>query len=335
MKRAASALLLFLAGCRGVQSSAVRDGAHSALIGRLFDVFLVTTVVVYVLVMAYLALAVWRGRRHRTGGGLQGEPAYHLETGWRSALVAFASVTALILFGLSLATWFTDRGLARAGAQPEVNIELTGHQWWWDVRYKDAVSSRAVHTANEIHIPVGQTTRITLKSDDVIHSLWIPNLAGKQDLIPGREADLVLHPLHTGVFRAQCAEFCGIQHAKMALDVTVDSPADYYRWYEAQVKAPVPPASGPALIGYALFQNRQCASCHAVAGTPASGTVGPDLSHVASRRTIAAGTLPTTHANFLKWIEDPQKPKPGNNMPKVPLSSNELAALTAYVETLR
>jgi cytochrome c oxidase subunit 2 len=165
--------------------------------------------------------------------------------------------------------------------------------------------------------------------------MWIPNLAGKQDLIPGRQADLVLHPLRTGVFRAQCAEFCGMQHAKMALDVTVESPADFQRWYEAQLRAPVPPASGLALTGYALFQTRQCASCHAVEGTPASGSVAPDLSHVASRRTIAAGTLATTHANLVKWIRDPQKPKAGNNMPKVPLTPAELAAVTAYVETLR
>jgi cytochrome c oxidase subunit 2 len=336
MKRAAAPLLaMVLSGCGGVQSSDGRDGVQSALIGGLFDVFFWTTVAVYLFVMAYLAIALWRGRGHRAGGGLQGEPAPHLETRWRFGLAAFAGATALILFALSLATWLTDRGLAKAGARPAIEIELTGHQWWWDVRYKDPVSSRMVHTANELHIPAGVTTRITLKSDDVIHSMWIPNLAGKQDLIPGREADLTLHPLHTGVFRAQCAEFCGMQHARMALDVTVDSPADFRRWYEAQLQAPVPPAAGPALIGYALFQTRQCASCHAVAGTPASGSVGPDLSHVASRRTIAAGTLPTTHANLMKWIEDPQKPKPGNNMPKVPLTPAELAAVTAYVETLR
>jgi len=336
MKRLGPHLIaMLLAGCGGVQSSDGRDGVQSALIGSLFDIFFSTTAAVYLFVMAYLAIALWCGRAHRAGGGLQGKPAFHLEAGWRAGLAAFTSITALILFGLSLATWLTDRSLAKAAARPALEIELTGHQWWWDVHYDDPVASRMVHTANELHIPAGTTTRITLKSDDVIHSMWIPNLAGKQDLIPGRQADLVLHPLHTGVFRAQCAEFCGMQHAKMALTVRVDSPPDFRRWYEAQLQAPVPPAAGPALAGYAIFQTRQCASCHAVAGTPASATVAPDLSHLASRSTIAAGALAMTHANLVKWIADPQAPKPGNNMPKVPLSAPELAAVTAYLETLR
>jgi cytochrome c oxidase subunit 2 len=203
------------------------------------------------------------------------------------------------------------------------------------VRYKDPVSSRIVRTANELHLPVGQNARLTLLSSDVIHSLWVPNLAGKQDLIPGRNADLVLHPRRTGVFRAQCAEFCGLQHARMALDVTVESEADFNRWKAAQLTPPPRPAGGPVRAGNDLFQNRQCASCHAVAGTPASGTVAPDLSHVASRRTIAAGTLPTTHPNLAAWVADPQAIKPGNNMPTVPLTEAELNAVTAYLETLK
>jgi cytochrome c oxidase subunit 2 len=336
MKRIGPPLIaLLLAGCGGVQSSNGHDGVQSSLIGSLFDVFFWTTAAVYVFVLTYLGVALWQGHAHRSGGGLQGEPPFHLEAPWRLALAAFAGVTVLILAGLSIATWLTDSSLARASARPALKIELTGHQWWWDVRYDNPDSSRMARTANELHIPVDATTVIRLQSDDVIHSMWIPNLAGKQDLIPGRHANLVLHPLHTGVFRAQCAEFCGMEHAKMALDVTVDSPGDFHRWYEAQVQPPVPPASGAALTGYALFQTRQCASCHAVAGTPASASVAPDLSHVASRRTIAAGTLPTTHANLVKWIRDPQKPKPGNNMPRVPLTPAELRAVTAYVETLR
>ncbi|HKT76926.1 MAG TPA: c-type cytochrome [Sphingobium sp.] len=328
--------MLLLASCGGIQSSNGRDGTQSALIGGLFDIFLWTAVAVYVGVMIYLGVALIRGRRHRRAeGGLQGEPSRGTEAGWRVALIAFAGATAVILAGLSAATWFTDRSLARAAEKPAMEIELIGHQWWWEVRYRAATSSLIVRTANELHLPVGRTTRILLKSDDVIHSMWIPNLAGKQDLIPGRDTDLTLHPLRAGLFRAQCAEFCGMQHARMALDVTVDTDADFARWYAAQMKAPAPPTGGPALAGYRLFQTRQCASCHAVAGTPASGSVAPDLSHVASRRTIAAGTLRISHANMMRWIEDPQGPKPGNNMPKVPLTPAELGALTAYMETLR
>lgn len=335
-RHASGLLLAFLAGCSGIQSTNGRDGTQGALIGGLFDIFFWTTAAVYALVMLYLAVALFRGYRHRAqASGLQGEPPAQAEAGWRGALIAFIAATALILAGLSIATWLTDRNLAKAAEKPAMEIELTGHQWWWEVKYEAAVPSRMVRTANELHIPAGVTTRILLKSNDVIHSMWVPNLAGKQDLIPGRQADLTLHPLRPGLYRAQCAEFCGMQHAKMALDVTVDTPADFSRWYAAQMKPPMPPTSGPALAGFKIFQTRQCASCHAIAGTPASGSVAPDLSHVASRRTIAAGTLRTSHANMTRWLKDPQEPKPGNNMPKVPLSPDELAAVTAYMETLR
>lgn len=337
MKRALPLLLVpCVSGCGGVQSAAGRNGTHSLLIGHLFDIFLIVTCVVYAIVLILLATAVIRGRRHRASdSGLQGEPPSAAEGGWRVALTAFAGTTALILFGLTLATWFTDRGLAHAGAKPALEIEVIGHQWWWEVQYKDPDSSRIVRTANELHLPLGRTAQITLKSNDVIHSLWIPNLAGKQDLIPGRETDLALHPNQLGAFRSQCAEFCGLEHAKMALDVTVESTTDFDTWYNAQLKSPPIPTGGPAQAGYFLFQTKQCASCHNVAGTPASGMVAPDLSHVASRRTIAAGALPNTPANMASWIKDPQQPKPGNNMPKVPLSPSELQAVTAYLEQLR
>ncbi|HYD23424.1 MAG TPA: cytochrome c oxidase subunit II [Croceibacterium sp.] len=337
MKRAAPLLLVLCgAGCGGSQSVAGRDGVQGALIGGLFDVFLWTTAAVYLFVLAYLALALVRGRRHRRDrAGAQGEPAAQAERIWHIGLIAFAGATALILAGLTVATWLTDRALAEAGDAAPLEIEVIGHQWWWEVRYQDPVASRIVRTANELHLPAGRAAHITLKSTDVIHSLWIPNLAGKQDLIPGRIADLSLHPLRTGVFRAQCAEFCGLQHARMALDVTVETPAEFARWYDAQLVPPPAPTGGAALAGFALFQNRQCASCHAVAGTPASGMVAPDLSHVASRRTIAAGTLPTTRDNLMAWVADPQAVKPGNNMPKVPLTEAELAALGAYLETLK
>jgi len=336
MKRATPFLATLAAGCSGSQSANGRDGAEGALIGSLFDAFLWTTVAVYLFVIAYLAFAIVRGRRHlREQAGLQGEPPHQAERKWRTGLILFASATAVILTGLTLATWLTDRAMARAGGGQPIEVEVIGHQWWWEIRYKDAVSSRIVRTANELHLPVNRTAHITLRSTDVIHSLWVPNLAGKQDLIPGRRADVSLHPLRTGVYRAQCAEFCGLQHAKMALDVTVESSADFARWYDASLRPPPVPAEGLAFAGYTLFQTRQCASCHNIAGTPASGQVAPDLSHVASRMTIAAGTLPNTHANLVEWIRDPQQAKPGNNMPKVPLSEPELAAITAYLETLK
>lgn len=331
-----SLLALFLGACHGVQTSASGDGTESLRIGNLFGLFLGTTGVVYLIVLVLLAIAIKRGTRHRAcGSGLQGEPPSHLENRWRLGLIVFTGATALILLLLSLATFLTDRSIARAAGAPTVEVEVIGHQWWWEVRYRDPVAGRTLHTANELHIPAGLTTQVKLSTSDVIHSLWIPNLAGKQDLIPGRKTDVMLHPLHTGLYRSQCAEFCGMQHARMALDVTVDSPADFARWYDTSLKSPPIPTGGLAYAGFQIFQNRQCASCHNVADTPASGMVAPDLSHIASRRTIAAGTLAMSHANLRSWIADPQTPKPGNQMPKVTLSPAELDALTAYLETLK
>ena len=329
----AGVLCVALAGCGGVQSALAPAGSEAAHIGGLLGLFFWVTLGVYVFVLACLGLAVLRGRAG--GSGVQGEPAAGAEPGWHLALALFAGATALILLVLSVATWLTDRSIAREAVNPAVEVEVIGHQWWWEVRYDDPVAGRTVRTANELVIPAGAVTHVALSSTDVIHSLWIPNLAGKQDLIPGRNSDLALKPARSGRFRAQCAEFCGLQHAHMALDVTVLAPADYARWYEAQLKTPPAPTGGPEFAGYSLFLGRQCSSCHTIGGTPASGQVAPDLTHVASRRTIAAGTLPATRAGFDAWIADPQAAKPGNAMPRVPLSDAERAAVVAYLESLK
>jgi cytochrome c oxidase subunit 2 len=306
-----------------VQSAAGNDGQQSALVSHLFEIFLATTGFFYLVVIVFLVWAIVRRR------GETREPAL------RRSLVIWVALIALTLGGLTVASWFTDRGLAQAADRPGVEITLIGHQWWWEVRYDNGDPSRIVHTANELHLPVGVPTNIRLQSTDVIHSLWIPNLAGKQDLIPGRTTDLSLLPLHEGLYRGQCAEFCGMQHANMALDVTVESPAAFARWRAAQLVSPPPPATPLAQAGQALVTNGACASCHNIAGTNASGQVAPDLSHVAGRRSLAAGALAMSHANLAGWIANPQDAKPGNNMPAVPMNARELAAITAYLETLR
>jgi cytochrome c oxidase subunit 2 len=306
-----------------IQSAAGNDGQQSALVSHLFEIFLGVTGFFYLVVIVFL---VWAIVRRRDGSR---EPAL------RRSLVVWVALIALTLGGLTVASWFTDRGLAEAADRPGVEITLIGHQWWWEVRYDNGDPSRIVHTANELHLPAGVPTNIRLQSTDVIHSLWIPNLAGKQDLIPGRTTDLSLLPLHEGVYRGQCAEFCGLQHANMALDVTVESPAAFARWRAAQLVSPPPPATPLAQAGQALVTNGACASCHTIAGTNASGQVAPDLSHVAGRRSLAAGALAMNHRNLAGWIANPQDAKPGNNMPAVPMNARELAAITAYLETLR
>jgi cytochrome c oxidase subunit II len=308
-----------------LQSAAGRDGQQSALVSELFAIFLVVTSIFFVAVMIFLIWAVARRGRDKASR----------ERGLRRLLVGWVGLIALSLAGLTVATWIYDRDLARAAETPALEIEVTARQWWWDVRYADDDADRIFRTANELHLPAGVPVHITLRSNDVIHSFWIPNLAGKQDMIPGRDADLSIRPLREGVFRAQCAEFCGLQHARMALYVTVESPAAFAAWREAQLRPAAAPGSGAAAAGQAIVTGRQCASCHMIAGTPASGQIAPDLTHFASRRTIAAGTLKMNRDNIAAWIADPQAHKPGNNMPKVPLGRAELDAVVAYLETLR
>ena len=306
-----------------IQSAAGNQGQQSAQISALFEVFLVVAAIVYVIVLAFLIWAILR------------RPGPSREGGLRVVLAFWVGATAMILAGLTFATWFADRGLANTAAAPALEIEVTAHQFWWDVRYLDADPSRIVRTANELHLPAGIRAHIILRSSDVIHSFWVPNLAGKQDLIPGRTNDISILPLRTGAYRGQCAEFCGLQHAHMALDVIVESPAAFAAWRAAGLRPAAPPASPLAQAGYAFVTTRQCASCHSIAGTPASGQIAPDLTHVASRASIAAGTLPMSRNNLAAWIADPQRFKPGNNMPAVSMSAAELQAVTAYLETLR
>jgi cytochrome c oxidase subunit II len=251
------------------------------------------------------------------------------------ALAGWIGLMILGLFGLALTSFLTDRALVQAAADPQVTLKVTAHQWWWQVEYVDPEPSRIVRTANEIHLPVGAQVHLALVSDDVIHSFWVPNLHGKRDMIPGRSAEIRLQPLRVGRYRGQCAEFCGLQHAHMALDVIVESQQDYAAWYERQLASPPPASEARATRGQQVFQSSACNLCHAVSGTGASASYGPDLSHFASRPTIAAGTLPNDPANLRKWLENPQRVKPGNRMPVVSLAPDDLDALVAYLGTLQ
>jgi cytochrome c oxidase subunit 2 len=184
-------------------------------------------------------------------------------------------------------------------------------------------------------LPLGRPVNIELVADDVIHSLWIPNLAGKQDLIPGRTTDLALLPRETGHFRAQCAEFCGLQHAHMALDVIVEPAAQFAAWQAKSLQPAPSPVTDVQKRGYAIVTGGACSGCHAITGTQAFGRVGPDLTRVASRATLAAGELPNVRPWLTRWIHDPQAVKPGNRMPPIPLNAQDLDAAVSYLETLQ
>ena len=210
------------------------------------------------------------------------------------------------------------------GVAPRVTIEITGRQWWWQVRYLSADPAKQFDTANEIHIPAGEPIRLKLVGGDVIHSFWVPQLAGKMDAIPGQINETWIEASTPGTWTGQCTEYCGVQHAKMLLKVVADTPAGFAAWQAHQL-APV--------TGQAVFE-KNCGTCHAVRGTGADGTEGPDLSHLMTRRTLASASLPNDPATLARWIADPQSLKPGNRMPKVALDDSQRRAVLAYLESL-
>lgn len=319
---------------------AVHDALHAmgpqaAHIVDLWRIFLVVCTLVFAAVLLALGWALWRRPRAGSDSAPDLTTVNRPEPGPRRAVAASVAASIVLLVGLVAASVFTDRALARLPLGDAVNIELTGHQWWWTVRYVDGGPPDTFETANEMTIPVGRAVVVKLKADDVIHSLWIPSLAGKKDLIPGRTAVMSFRADRPGVYRAQCAEFCGFQHALMGLVVNAVAPADYEAWLQAQRRSAAPPADAKAQRGKAVFESVSCAMCHAIQGTQAQARRAPDLTHLASRQTLAAGTLPNTPQALASWIADPQRHKPGANMPVTPLSADDLAALVAYLGTLK
>jgi len=301
-------------------------GIQAARVSHLWWVMFWICAVVWAAVAVAALVAIARGRRGSS-------TATDAQIGRSVTVAGGLSVAALL--GLLFQSIVTGRALDTLRSPDALRIQVTGNQWWWDVQYEHAVPSLRVTTANEIHIPVGRAIRFDLLSTDVIHSLWIPNLQGKIDLVPGRLNELWLRADQPGVYRGQCAEYCGLQHAKMALVVVADSPDDFERWLAAN-RAPAPaPSTADQQRGRDIFERGPCAMCHTIAGTSAGGRSAPDLTHLASRSTIGAGTLPNTKGYLAGWIADPQHIKPGNRMPPPGLNGEELQAVLAYLETLK
>lgn len=236
--------------------------------------------------------------------------------------------------GLLVASIAIGRTTLGPPPQDALTVEVTGHQWWWELHYLDEQGRRIASTANEMHVPVGRPVRVLLKSDDVIHSFWAPSLQGKTDLVPGRTNEAWFQADREGVFRGQCAEFCGLQHALMAFLVVAQPPAQFDAWLARQAAPAREPADALAAEGRRVFESRACVMCHAVRGTVAGGLVAPDLTHLAGRRTLAAGRLPNNAGSLAAWIMDPQQVKPGTRMPPTRLSGDELHALLHYLRSL-
>ena len=310
-------------------------GVQAEHIGSLWNFTLGLCAFVFLLIVAACVAALWIAPRADAGTAPDLDSLARPERRiWR--IVAWCTGAATLgLLALLAADVFTSRALARLPLRGAVNIELVGHMWWWEARYKDADPSREFSTANELHIPVGRPVVVTLRSNDVIHSLWIPNLQGKKDLIPGRTATLRLRADRAGTYRGQCAEFCGLEHAMMALLVEAEPDERYEAWAAQQRRPAAEPSDALARRGREVFLGKSCVMCHTVTGTTANARLGPDLTHLASRRTIGAGMFPNNRGHLAGWIADPQSLKPGVNMPANPLNPDDLQALLAYLETLK
>ncbi|WP_374000971.1 cytochrome c oxidase subunit II [Massilia sp. CFBP 13647] len=310
----------------GVQALAIHD---------LWRLTLLVCTLVFSAVLAAFLYAIWRAPHSTTqlapDVALLDQPEPHL----RRPVVIGVAVSIVLLLVLIVADFVTERRLAHLPLRDAVRIEVTGHMWWWGARYLDDEPGRMFDTANEVHVPAGKPVILKLNSADVIHSFWAPSLHGKKDLIPGRTALLQFRADKPGVYRGQCAEFCGFEHALMAFTIVAHPPAQYDAWVARQ-RVPAPaPVTAQQKEGQAIFMRGSCAGCHTIAGTGARARLGPDLTHLASRRMIASGTLPNTRQYLAAWILDPQRFKKGAKMPATPLSARELNALMAYLETLK
>jgi cytochrome c oxidase subunit 2 len=251
--------------------------------------------------------------------------------------VATATLLSVVLLVVLIAaSAVVGHALGAAAPADALHVKVTGHQWWWEIQYTDPHDPSAqVTLADELHLPVGRAVVLELTSHDVIHSLWIPSLTGKRDLIPGKHTTLVVSAERHGVFRAQCAEFCGYEHAKMAMVVVAEPPEVFSTWLHQQHTPAAEPSTVTARHGRDVFLGAPCPMCHRLGGTMALATQGPDLSHLASRATLAAGALDNTRANLAAWIVDPQGIKPGCNMPAISLPAADLEALLDYLGSLR
>lgn len=321
-----------LGGCTSVQPLLEPRGPVAGAIAQLgwwaMGVAAVVSALVFVILLVPV-LRAWRTSGEPTPLSL---PVKELTF----ALAGGAVMPAIVLGAFYLYNLGTLSTVTRPPSEPALTVEVIGHQWWWEVRYPNDDPRRIVETANEIHVPAGQPVRFMVRTADVIHSFWIPPLGRKIDLIPGRVNSIWLQADAPGVYHGQCAEFCGAQHAKMRLLVVAEPPERFTAWYDRQLEPAPTPSDSTLLAGRRVFLASPCVFCHSVRGTPAGGEVGPDLTHVGSRRTIAAGTLRNTQGNLEAWIVDAQHLKPGNKMPSYNLFDGErLRVLAAYLHSLK
>ncbi len=307
-----------LSGCAPETSVLDPHGPAAARIAGLWWLLFGLAAVIFAGVIGLLLLALFRQR------GQSAPPARS-----QRMIVGGGLILPLAVIGVVFGSTLSSLN-ALAMRPTALTVRVTAWQWWWDVHYPD----QQFYTANEIHIPVGQPVRVELTSGDVVHNFWIPELQGKFDLIPGRTHTIWIQADQPGVYEGICAEFCGDQHAKMHFVVVAEPAEQFAAWMERQQQPAAPPTDPTVLRGQQLFLGSACVYCHAVSGTNASSRFGPDLTHLASRERLAAGILENNRGNLAGWILNPQTIKPGNKMPPVVLTGEDLQALLAYLETL-
>jgi cytochrome c oxidase subunit 2 len=319
-----------LAGCTPLNVLAHDGVTGSRETGLGWFLVIVSCAVVCIITILVLAAYV-RSRKRRT----RDDAVFAGSSGVPWVMWGGVVIPGIVLLVTFIFTIGTLDAVAAPTRAPAATVKVIGHQWWWEVRYEGTGPSQTVVTANEIHVPVGQPVRLELTTSDVIHSFWVPALAGKTDIIPGQTNTTWIEARHTGVFGGTCGEYCGAQHAHMQMRVIADSPGDFQKWLADEAAPAAKPADPTAADGLRVFMTSGCANCHTIRGTGSGGGVGPDLTHIASRTTIAAGALPNTQANLMGWIVAAQSIKPGSDMPSLPLPSRDLQSLAAYLETLR
>jgi cytochrome c oxidase subunit II len=316
-----------LSACGNDRSPSALDpqGDEAKRIAGVWWLMFGLAIVVYAVVAGFVIVSSLRGRR-KGSEEPRDKPLRDSAFIWIGGILA----PVLILALLAVVTVHTGAALRNPKAG-ELRVDVTGERWWWRIRYHDP----SFETANELHLPVGRPVAIGLHSDNVIHSFWVPQLAAKVDTIPGQTNVLRFTPEKIGVYRGLCAEYCGVQHARMQFLVIVDSAEDFGRWEARRENAPAEPTSEEAARGRMVFEKEACAGCHTIDGTSAQGHVGPNLTDIGTRSTIAGATLDNTTRNLTEWIENPRKWKPGVIMPPAVISHDDVRAIVAYLESLK
>jgi cytochrome c oxidase subunit 2 len=322
---------LALAGCAGATTTPFLPASTNAK--AVYDLFLVVyaiAAVVFVIVVSALLYAAVRFSRDK-GKALppQIEGNMRLEIAWTLA----PALVLVVVFIVSLQTLYTisrTQPAAAGQADNSLQVRVIGHRWWWEFVYP----TYKITTANDLHVPVDVDLVLEVESADVVHSFWVPQLAGKKDGIPGHANPLYLRVTQTGVYLGECAEYCGTEHADMRLQLIAETSDQFQAWVQAQ-QAPAAAVSGLAAQGEAVFMKGACIGCHTINGTAAKGMAGPNLTHFASRQTFAGAVLANTHENLAQWLADPNSVKPAVTMPNLHLTSEQISALTAYLEALK